>query len=315
MTSKDDFEARVKRIQQSRGVTFDPVPGHGPASDWQLPGKPRRKGGRAIKLGVAGLLTLGALIFAAPIVTARLGLTAPVPNGDGIVANLSADVAQGGPQMALAGLVDSLFGTRLAGETEGDPIAYLPEAPAGWLRVTTADAQQADALAQLATRWPAPDQPINAHPGYGDLAEFVRVYDSPDAEQRLLSATRTRALYLGPEGQMLSLRLQFRSAGETLGTTEDPASWADALRAEVTNATQLGDTVETFDLGGLTVFNRAPQGQVGAAQRTAVAPLDLTVALHPRAVVEIRGTAQPSAAIALIEGVNRAALSSRLAQN
>jgi hypothetical protein len=167
----------------------------------------------------------------------------------------------------------------------------------------------------IAARWPADGGPFDSHSGQGDLEEFVRIYDGPDTEQRVLSETRTRALYLGPEGQLLSLRLHFRPEGDALGVTDDPSSWTDAVLAEVTNAAQMGDTVETFELGGLTVFNRAPQGKAGAAQRTAPAPLDLTVALHPRAVVEIRGIARPSAAITLIEGVDRAALTTRLAQD
>lgn len=308
MTSKDDFDARLQRIQKSRNSAPPEPAGIGPASDWTLPRQKPRTRGVTIGFVVAGVLCLGVVGFAAPPLMAKFGLTVP------FAPNNQTAAAQDGVPLAQAGFLDRLLGLFSPRETAMGPISHLPQAPVGWVRVTTADAEQPDALALVAARWPATNGGFDSHAGYGDLAEFVRIHDISDAEQRALSETRTRALYLGPEGQMLSLRLQFRSLGDTLGTAADPASWANALRPEVMNAAQLGDTVESFDLGGLTVFNRAAQGQVGAAQRRAAAPLDLTVALHPRAVMEIRGMAQPSAAIALIEGVDRAALSTRLSQ-
>ncbi len=308
MSSKDDFEARLKRIQQTRGGVSIPAPQTGDHADWQMPTRAGRKGGFPFSIVAAGVVSLGLTGFVALHFVAKLGLTVPFAASGEVGANLAGTLSQA----VQAGWLDRLFGTGLAANADGDPLSFLPAAPPGWLRMTTADAQKPDAIAQLSISWPTANDPIDSHPGHGDLLEFVRIYDNPDMEQQALSDTRTRAIYLGPDGQTLSLRLLFRSGDDALGSAGDADSWAAALRPEVETAAQLGDTVEAFDLDGMTVFNRAAQGQVGAAQRGGITALDLSVALHSRAVVEILGTAKPGAAIALLQGFDRAALADRL---
>lgn len=246
---------------------------------------------------------------AAPAAPATPDAAAPLPAPVAAVAQADA------PQV---GLIDR-FMALLSG-TPAEPPAistlpadYLPPAPAGWLRLTAAEAAAPDALERLLADWallPPGAVALAESRGFTVLEQFLIAPPQPEAEARL----RAQALYLAPDGDYLLVTLRFRPALAAFGRPGDDGAWTKALQAEVKR--NAGDTelVETLKIGGLTLFNRTrPEGKsrlnrpVGKDFDTPNG-LKLTTALSHRAEAQANGHAAPAVAAALLAAIDRKAL-------
>lgn len=246
---------------------------------------------------------------AAPVAPATPDGVAPPPAPVGAVAQADA------PQV---GLIDRLM-AMLSG-TPADPPAistlpadYLPPAPAGWLRLTGAEAAAPDALERLLADWallPPGAVALAESRGFTVLEQFLIAPPQTADEARL----RAQAVYLAPDGDYLLVTLRFRPALAAFGRPGDEGTWTKALQAEVKR--NAGDTelVETLKIGGLTLFNRTrPEGKsrlnrpVGKDFDTPNG-LKLTTALSHRAEAQANGHAAPAVAGALLAAIDRKAL-------
>lgn len=188
----------------------------------------------------------------------------------------------------------------LLGDKAGDkPINFLPTASGGWVRVTTADAKIPEISTQLMARWPGDGVPLAEHPGFRHLDHFLKIYRNEDIEERVLSQSRTRAMFLHPQGEFLSVRLEVLPQARTLGGTDDPEGWITALSAREAEDLDRDEVLETVTIAGFTATNRTePLGQSLLA-RPIETDLDvpngvkLAIPLSHRIVLRFDGLVKP----------------------
>ncbi|MDP2083620.1 MAG: hypothetical protein Q8K20_00350 [Gemmobacter sp.] len=268
-----------------------------------------------LPLDPAGPVAVVATVAAPPVVAADA--VAPPSETAGIVMVAARSVA---PPTA-PGLFDRL--TAFVSGTPAEPpvprtlpAEFLPPAPAGWLRVTGADAGNPGALERLAADWALlPDAlPLSENKGIGLLEQFISEA-SPTPEHADL---RAQAVYLAGNGDYLSVTLKFRSAGAAFGPKDDSLAWRQTLRAEVKREAGTGDVIEALTVGGIQMINRTrPEGKSHLSRPVGkdfdvANGLRLTAAVSHRAEVQVNGHATPAAAGALIAAIDRKALAALL---
>jgi hypothetical protein len=311
MAGNDDFNERIRRIQQARGL---PVGGNGSGTG----------GGGAGVAGAGG--GGGALRTAArfPQTILHLGLIAIVLGGGGYAYHRSQADADA---LAAVGLSPDegdqrSFLTRMVADyllpyptgtpAKGDPILFLPAAPADWIRVTEIDAQDADPMAEILARWSALNSPyaLDQTPGHATLMQFLDSNRSTDFESRALDKRRSTAMYLSSDGSFVLVGLSYRGSRQSLGEPGDDEGWHTALAGEETGSLLTGDVLERVDLGGFAALNRAPRDGKSLIARPIGKDMDtpntlrLAVALAPRAVVRIEGLAPPRVAAELLSAID-----------
>ncbi len=232
----------------------------------------------------------------------------------GVNANLQgADAAS-----AELGLMDRLVGmvNPFGGNQNGDPIAFLPPAPEGWVRVTTADAQMPGALQRLVAQWSAlPDaSPLEENASYQQLTQFLALNEKPDGEGKVPSQTRADAFYLSHHGEFLLAQLTYLPEQSPLGALDDKASWIEGLAAIETASLADGEILERLQLSGLEVTNRTQPNGSSLLIRPigtdiyAGNGMKIAVPLTGRAIFRVEGLAKPFVAQTLIVSINRNAL-------
>lgn len=206
------------------------------------------------------------------------------------------------------------------GYRRGAPIYFLPPAPEGWVRVTEADVQAPEPMADLAAKWPQTGLKLEQHPGFAQVQTFIRYYADPDVETQMLSRSRTKAYYLGADGGFLEVRLRYRGARSALGAANDPAAWTATLMAEAEAALKPGEIIEQARLAGVPVVNRTRPTGLGrsaapiAGDSPALAALKLTAALGARVELRLSGRAAPGTVAALIGTIDRPAVAAQMAE-
>lgn len=299
-SNRDAFEARLARIRaaQAGGPPAD-RPGAAPGSRSAL----RPVLAVLTLLSLAGIGFLGWQNRVVPdAVTAGSAAPAPAPV-------LAAAASDSGPLAMLAGLLG------LAPRADAPPPVLadlLPAAPDGWLRLTASEARDPSAPDRLRAAWDAlPPEgrlPLDSHPGLAALQAFLAGQSGTLAPG---ASNRERALYLGPDGGVLTLSAILRPVHDAFGPPGDDVAWRQALRREVKAESTGGEIVESVTLGDVQAFNRTrPAGKSHSARPIAQAKgeataMKLSAAITQRLEVRIVGTATADAAGALLAGLNR----------
>jgi hypothetical protein len=187
----------------------------------------------------------------------------------------------------------------LSGTAGAKPIDFLPAGTGGWRRVTTADAKMPDILTQLTARWPEDGVPLPQHPGYKHLDWFLKLYRNEDIEERVLSRSRTRAMFLHPQGDFLSVSLEVLPDTRALGTADGPDRWLVALGEREAEDLDRGEILETVTLAGFAATNRTePVGQSVLVRPIGTRPdvpngVKLAIPLSHRIVLRFDGVVEP----------------------
>jgi hypothetical protein len=307
----DSFENRLHRINAARGV-----PERVSSSDPGFTPSQRPKSGFGAKWIFGYLLFAVLCLGVVAVLFVKISDFPRLALG-GVDANLQGADATS----AELGLIDRLVGMvyPFGGNQNGDPIAFLPPAPEGWVRVTEADAQMPGALQTLVAQWSALSDasPLEENAGYQSLTQFLALNEKPDVEGKVLSETRADAFYLSDDGEFLLAQLKYLPEQSPLGALDDGASWIEGLAAIETAGLADGEILERLQLGGLEVTNRTnPNGKSQLIRPIgtdiyAANGMKIAVPLTGRAIFRIEGLAKPFVAQTLIASINRGALLAR----
>jgi hypothetical protein len=291
--SKDSFEDRLKRISNRHGIPEQqpPMPGgdFGPS--------PRRRhrrrgggGGIMLVVGLAGLLTFGG---AAMLV---MGLTNSITSTIGVATGTHTPVMDGPARAKEPGLIDKLLAS-FRGKGSALPIDALPAAPQGWLRATTADAEQGDLVARMTAGWPrnpaGVSRPIEQNMGYKRLQRFATLYATSSIETRVKAKSRAVAVYMAASGEFLNVAMRYRSKRNALGADINPVVWGHTLEAIARDKLENDEIIERTSLAGHEVINRTqPAGRNPIARpieqsRRQPTGMKVMVPLTSRAFIEI----------------------------
>lgn len=311
-SDKEAFEERLRRISQSREQAFAPVG----AGSGRMPPKGAKSNHKtmwALGIVVFGLVCAGGVTLVAAKISAG-------PNAlmrETLASLQGADVLPAEPGF-LERVALMIFPDETT--TSDAPISFLPAAPDGWVRVTTADAALPDALDAIKARWPqgADVLPIEQNLGFKQLTEYLEVRAEQDLESKVLSKLRTTAIYLNGNGEFLSVQLEFEPKRNPLGGQNDPASWIEGLAAIEEKSLGIGEILERLTLAGIDVTNQTKAAGTSLVRRPigsdiyAQTAMKIAVPLTSRAILRLHGLATPVVAQALIAGVDRDDLSARL---
>lgn len=282
MSADDDsFERRLQRIAAARGAPQPPT---------IAAVAPSVQGG-AVRPLFWAVAALGALVLASSVMP--------------MLSTKDSGQAPG------AGLFASLLPVTSAPK-EVSPLALLPPAPDGWLRVTRLDAERPEPLSIIAANWPQERGRLDKTPGYPALQAYLKDAATSGLRDRAKAGTEAVALYLDPAGHYLRVQLTFRQ--DALSPHADASSWIAALAATEEGRLKDGEILEHTRLAGLDVLNRTrPAGKSRAMRPIGDDPdvkntLALTTALTDRVVLRIEGVATPNNAAALITAIDRSAL-------
>lgn len=192
-----------------------------------------------------------------------------------------------------------LFSWLLFGPPADKPIDFLPAETGGWHRVTATDAKIPDILTQFTSRWPEESAPLSQHAGYRHLEHFLKIYRNEDYAERVLSRSRTRAVFLHPQGDFLSVSLKVLPASRALGTADAPNDWLRTLSEIETEDLDRDEILETVALAGFVSINRTEAAGQSLLVRPIGTSLDalngvkLAVPLSHRIVIRFYGIVEP----------------------
>lgn len=294
--NRDAFEQRLARIRENQAAGA----AHGIGGAQPRRRLPWRAGllVAVLALGVAALQQRGAL----PAMPAML---AQAPDAAG--------PTEAGASGGFLAMVNGLFGGPDADAQPPTLPGILPDAPAGWVRLTADQAADPAAMDRLHMAWdalPPENRPsLDDHPGLDMARQFIADAAGQAAQT---GTTRARALYLGTDQGVLSLTAILHPAREAFGPPGDSTAWQQALRRAVKAEAQAGDTVESVAFGSVTAFNRTrPEGKSRVSRPIAKdhdtpTAMRLTAALSHRLEVRVSGTAAPAAAGLLLAGFDKA---------
>lgn len=325
---KDAFEERLKRLGSEKPATAAQKP-----RVLDVPKEPRidlnpepiRQGTSPMLAFVACLvLLLGGGAFATMALMPHLIFQAFPVEGTTIELIPEVEEAPKGNvevQLESMGILDRVlaFVDGFGEKPMTGPLAYLPDAPQGWVRVTESDVQQPGYLETLMTSWIQTGVPLDQNAGFQRLSHFADTYSSPDTEMKVLARSRTTAFYLNPQGEFLVVRLEFLSDRGALGEPTNASGWIESLYQRETKDLKDDEILERNELAGLPVTNRVVPHGSSLVSRPIGDKYDipngmkLAVPLTHRAVMKIEGLSTPTAAEALIKNVDRFALNDLLA--
>jgi hypothetical protein len=200
------------------------------------------------------------------------------------------------------------------------PVDYLPAAPAGWVRVTQAEASQPDILDRLQEGWPRDGigvVPIAQHPAWLQLQDFVRSNANPDIETRVLSPSGSSGINMGPRGEYAFVRLSLTGERTAFGDPANSGAWIDAMTELARDDMDDDEMIEEVPLSGIQMVNLTKKpGEsllarpIGSDLRTPNG-MHLFVPLTHRALPVIRALAEPDVIGTMIARVDPAALVAR----
>ena len=309
MPKQKSFEDRLADLRQK---TSENPPAE---SDKARLSKPRHSTG---KLTYIALIALGIalpaiiLLFALKEVTGSMAATQTASLDTRVDAPSYEPIDPGG----LTGYLGRMIG--LYDSRDPGPLGYLPPALDGWIRVTVMDARDPGILDDIHAAWPGSGQPLAQNPGYKHLVHFLKIYRKPDMEQRVLAKTRTRAMYLHPNGEFMSVRMQFASDKNALGPRDNKSAWIEALAKRLEARAGQDEVVERNKLAGHDILNltkaegKSPiQRPIGYAYGTRNA-LRISVPLTHKAIMSIDGVVTPNTVGRLISAVDKSAVARHL---
>lgn len=306
MTSKkQSFENRLKNLDHT-----------GPEPTEQEPKREKSSNG---KFALYLLVVVLGLILPSLAVILSLREVSSGLSGT-LVASLGNDSATHSSAQEDPGFLKGYFGRKLGlyDSRNKGPLPYLPEAPKGWVRVTTMDARDPDVLAKIQQRWPrenrANHHSLEQNAGYKHLQFFVKSYRKPGFEERILAETRTRAMYLHPNGEYMSVRMRFTSEKSALGAPENKSEWIETLATKQAKRANSNELVERNRLAGYDIVNlTVPMGEsiiqrpIGRAYNTRNG-LRVSVPLSHRVIVSVDGITKPNVIARLIKDIDQNAL-------
>lgn len=310
MSSKQkSFEERLAELrQQDTGAEQPPKePRTSPK-----PSRGPRRVAYVLLIALGALLPALALGFAFKEVTAAMTPSQMASVDTRVDAPTYERVDPGG----FTGYVGRMLG--LYDSRDPGPLSYLPPARDGWFRITVMDARNPDILDEIHQAWPGSSQSLAQNPGYRHLLHFLKIYRKPDFEQRVLAKTSTRAMYLHPKGEFMSVRMQFASDKNALGPRDDRATWIEALAKRLEARAERNEIVERNKLAGHEIVNltmaeghspiRRPIGYAHGARNA----LRISVPLTHRVIMSIDGVTTPKTVGKLISAVDKSAVAAHL---
>jgi hypothetical protein len=321
MAPQTSFEERLKRLQQNAGASAQTAPAHtgggGGGFGGGPSGSPGRGGGRSGGGGLVKWIMVFILVFVVGMgyllfytVQQTTGQAGRAP--DYVAANLQGQtVAPKAP-----GLLQSILGF-FQGSEASKPIDFLPDPQQGWVRVTQDDTKLPDILEQISASWPAGQPAVSEHLGFRNLDHFVTVYRQNDIEEQVLSDTRTRAMYLHPNGDFLSVSLRFLSERQALGPADTPDGWISTWTNRAADDLVSGEIFETATFGAFKGVNRTkPAGQSLIARPIAERPdipngIKVAIPISHRIVIQLEGVAEARWVTAFLDSMDTAALQTR----
>lgn len=312
MSKQKSFEERLAELRQQ-----NPESAPSPQGD-----KIRPSTGRAAprKATLVALIVLGITVPALILLFALREVTRPMTVTQ--TASLETRVDAPSYDRVDPGGLTGYFGRMLGLYDSRDPgpLTYLPPARDGWYRVTVMDARNPNILDDLHHAWPGPARSLAQNPGYKHLVHFIRTYRKPDFEQRVLARKRTRAMYLHPNGEFMTVRMQFTGDKNALGPRDKKSVWIDSLAKRLEARANRDEVVERNKLAGHDIVNltkaegKSPiQRPIGYAYGTRNA-LRISVPLTNKAIMSIDGVTTPNAVAKLISAVDKIAVAEHLDQ-
>ncbi len=307
MSGQTSFEERLKRLESKSGggaQMAQPAPAMGGGGGGMNGGTPHRGGNGGGQSNNGGMIKM-MLALAVVFCLAMAGLFYyTVQQTTGLAsqaAERAAAAIQGTPfEPQEPGIIQSLV-NRLSGPdvTPDTPIEFLPNPGQGWVRVTQADAKAPDINDRINAQWPSDKISLADHSGFRHLDFFLKIYRYDDIEERVQSKTRTRAMYMHPDGGFISVRLQFLTERRVLGAADDASGWISALANREMQDLDTGETLEIVEFAGIESTNRTkPAGQnlfsrpIGN-QRDVPNGIAVAVPLSHRVVMRFDGLVEP----------------------
>ena len=306
MPGQTSFEERLRRVNARAGGMAVESGGGGTGQPPQGGGGfggGRRGSRRAVPVATVLLvLVIGALLLAlqGAIAFSRQA-------SDHAAAVMAGDPAPGPFR-------PGIFAWVLGGDGGAKPADFLPAATEGWRRVTPDDAKAPDAMAALSAGWPVDGVALTEHPGFPRLEQFLALYRTEDMEGYVLSKTRTRAMYLHPDGDFASVGIRVWPETRALGPEDAPEGWIGALAGLEAETANGGEIVETVSLAGFPATNRTkPEGRSLVTRPIGTSPdvpngVRIAVPLSHRIVLRVDGLARPDRIAELLSALDVAAM-------
>ena len=304
------FDERLKKLQAQNDAGAAPAkPATHPAyvpepAPFRAP--PRDRGGSG-GFGKAVIVLL-VVVFVVMVGLAFVTLQQTSALEDLATPEIGGMIAQETPENGVEAPQAPGFMARLIGgplnpdgnaEPGARPVAFLPPAPKGWLRVSQTEAADAGIADRLRAEWPGGVEALRAHPGYQNLNFFLKANKTPDMETRVLSQKRGNAIYLEPNGEWVMLTVSFLDAKAALGDADAPETWLGGLGAKVGKKADSSQVVETVTLGSvrginLTAATPNPRQAPIAERRDAPNQIALSVPLAHRVLLRFEGYITPN---------------------
>lgn len=340
-SDNDGFQERLRRIQAKQNahaqIKLEPVqpkapPPPEPDEEYVYTGRPAARSATPV-LAVVGILAVmgaGAAVYFRDIapkeggtLIASLGEVPVSAVENTAVTETAAAIAGEEPSATKApNWLQRWIGGPLdpVGDVNQNPIAYLPPAPDGWVRVTTDDAKAPDALASISARWSqtmGDGMPLERNLGYKHLEHFLKIYATEDMEGQILAQRSTRAMYMNGRGEFMNVQLEFLPDARKLGEPGATGAWLNALAEVETKEKTAMEVVERDTIDGVALTNRTlPPGaslmaRPIAQNRDAPGGFKIAVPLSHRAVIRFHGVFVPRDAAALVQAMDRDAVIAR----